>query len=272
MSKIVAPVVFSLIACGLVARPGMAQTEDAAARTVETAAGGGPATSGPTPAVAAPASTERGRASSFVHDVGGDYVHFFSKENAVWLGAGGLAALAVHPADDNLSEWAQEHDTSMPGGYTYGSQLLHIPVAIVVWAAGAASGSHRVADTGRDLLRAQIAVGSWTYAIKVASDRTRPNGGSYSFPSGHSSTSFATAMVLEEHFGWKLGVPAFAVAAYTAGSRVVANDHWASDVIFGAALGMASGRTVTIQLREARVSVAPLAAPGGGGALVTAVW
>ena len=161
--------------------------------------------------------------------------------------------------------------TSLPGGDTYGSQLLHIPVALGVWAVGAAAGSGRVADTGRDLLRAQIAVVSWTYAIKVATDRTRPNGDPQSFPSGHASTSFATAMVLQEHFGWKAGVPAFAAAAYTAVSRVAANQHWASDVVFGAAVGLASGRTVTIQLREARLRLAPLAVPGGGGVLVTAV-
>ena len=207
-----------------------------------------------------------------MRDVGGDYVHFFSKETAAWLGVGGLAALAVHPADDNLSEWAQESDRSLPVAETYGSQLLHVPVALVVWAVGSATGSDRVADTGRDLLRAQIAVFSWTYAIKVASNRTRPNGDPRSFPSGHASTSFATAMVLEEHFGWKAGVPAFAAAVYTAASRVAVNQHWASDVVFGAAVGMASGRTVTIQLREARLRLAPLPVPGGGGALVTAVW
>ena len=92
--------------------------------------------------------------------------------------------------------------------------------AAAAWSERAGGGSGRVADTGRDLLRAQISVVSWTYAIKLAANRTRPNGDPHSFPSGHASTSFASAMVLQEHFGWKLGVPAFAVAAYTAASRV----------------------------------------------------
>jgi membrane-associated phospholipid phosphatase len=78
-------------------------------------------------------------------------------------------------------------------------------------------------------------------------------------------------MVLQEHFGWKLGVPFFAVAAYTGASLVAANEHWVSDVVFGAFVGIASGRTVTIHLRDARVSLAPLAVPGGGGVLVTAL-
>lgn len=210
-------------------------------------------------------------AASFARDVGGDYVHFFSKGTAGWLGLGSAAALAIHPADDDLAEWAQSQNASLSGGSTYGSQLLHIPVAMGVWAVGAAAGSGRVADTGRDLLRAQISVVSWTYAIKVAAQRTRPNGDSMSFPSGHASTSFASAMVLQDHFGWKAGLPAFAVASYTAASRITDNWHWASDVVFGAFVGIASGRTVTLHFRETRVSLAPLAVSGGGGVLVTAL-
>jgi membrane-associated phospholipid phosphatase len=272
----VAPVVLALIAWAFTVRPGSAQTGDAAAAPGE--AGGGASVGSSeghgqeAAAAAGAASSEHGWAVQFVRDVGGDYVRFFSKETALWLGGGGLAALAVHPADDNLSQWAQDENPSMPGGDTYGSQFLHIPVALAVWGIGAAAGSGRVADTGRDLLRAQISVVSWTYAIKVATNRTRPNGDPRSFPSGHASTSFATAMVLQEHLGWKFGIPAFAMAAYTGFSRVAANQHWASDVVFGTAVGLASGRTVTIHLRDARVSLAPLAAPGGGGVLVTALW
>ena len=222
-------------------------------------------------AAAAAEAAEHGWAVQFALDAGGDYLHFVSKENALWLGIGGAAALAIHPADDNLSEWAQEEHATWTGGDTYGSQKVQLPLAIGVWAVGAAAGSGSVADTGRDLLRAQISVVSWTFAIKVAAQRTRPNGDPRSFPSGHASNSFATAMVLQEHFGWKAGVPAFAVAAYTAASRVVANQHWASDVVFGAFVGMASGRTVTIHLRDTRLSLAPLAVPGGGGVLMTAL-
>jgi hypothetical protein len=79
------------------------------------------------------------------------------------------------------------------------------------------------AAVGRDLLRAQLSVVSWTYAIKFATNRTRPNGDPRSFPSGHASTSFTVAMVLQEHFGWKVGIPAFAAAAYTGTSRVPAS-------------------------------------------------
>ena len=143
------------------------------------------------------------------------------------------------------------------GGDTYGSQKFQAPVAIGVWIVGHAAGSDHLAATGRDLLRAQIAVFSWTNAIKWAVQRTRPNGDPRSFPSGHSSASFATAAVLLEQYGWKAGVPALAAAAYTAASRVTANQHWLSDVAFGAALGMVCGRTVTVRLRNQRVAISP---------------
>jgi membrane-associated phospholipid phosphatase len=69
-----------------------------------------------------------------------------------------------------------------------------------------------------------------TYALKVSINETRPNGENYSFPSGHSSSSFASAEFMRRRYGWKWGAPAYAAAAFVAYSRVVA----------GAALGVAS--------------------------------
>jgi membrane-associated phospholipid phosphatase len=211
-------------------------------------------------------------AARFVKDIGSDYVHFLSVENAEWLALGGAAAGGAHAVDEPIATWVQTNQPSTwVGGNEYGSQYLHIPVAIAWWAIGHMVGSAADAEAGRDLLRAQLSVVSWTYAIKFTADRTRPNGDPHSFPSGHASTSFATAMVLQEHYGWKLGVPAFLLATYTGASRIVANQHWTSDTIFGAAVGMASGRTVTLHLRDTRVTLAPMPVPGGGGILITAL-
>ena len=224
----------------------------------------------PAPAVADVAAAalpvDEGGAKRFVKDVGSDYKHFVSVETAVWLGVGGAAALGMHAADDEIYEEASS--ASLTGGDQYGSLLVQFPLAAGWWIIGHAVGSGREAAAGRDLLRAQISAVSWTYVGKFAVNRDRPNGDPRSFPSGHSSATFATAMVLQEHYGWKFGVPAFAAAAYTAASRVAAEKHWASDVVFGAFVGMASARTVTIRFRGARASLAPLAAPGGGGVLV----
>jgi hypothetical protein len=224
-----------------------------------------PATAGAQPA------DEPNAASRFIRDVARDYKDFLSVENAEILAIGGAAAGGAHAADQPVAMWVQTNQPSTwVGGDTYGSQWTHIPVAIAWWAIGSLAGSDKNADAGRDLLRAQLSVVSWTYAIKLAADRTRPNGDPHGFPSGHASTSFASAMVLQEHYGWKLGLPAFLLAGYTSGSRLIANQHFTSDVIFGAAVGMASGRTVTLHLRDTRVSFAPLPVPGGGGVLIKA--
>jgi membrane-associated phospholipid phosphatase len=155
-------------------------------------------------------------------------------------------------------------------GATYGNMTIQVPLAIGWWAASNWANSARGAAAGRDLLRAQISAFSWTYAIKYAVDRERPNGDPRSFPSGHSSATFAAAMVFHEHYGWKIGVPLFAAATYTAASRITVNKHWASDVAFGAVVGMVSGRTVTLQLRRARFTVSPVRTRGGAAIVLSA--
>jgi hypothetical protein len=219
-----------------------------------------------------PATKEPRAATRFLRDVGGDYKHFFSKETAAWLALGGGSALAMHPADEALRDATQDPggpSTSLKGGREYGGAFVQVPLALGWWIIGSAAGSERGAAAGRDLLRAQISAVSWTSALKYPINRTRPDGDSWSFPSGHASATFATAMVLEEHYGWKIGMPAFAAATYTATSRVTDNKHWASDVVFGAFLGIASGRTVTVRLRGKHVALAPAVVPGGGMVLVS---
>ena len=126
-----------------------------------------PTASEPAPAAAA---GEPGWPKRFLRDVVGDYKHFVSVDSAVWLGVGGAGAVAVHAADSALSESAQEADSiTLPGGEFYGSQWLHIPIAMAWWAVATAAGERRHAATGRTFassFRRQL-----TYAVKLASDR-----------------------------------------------------------------------------------------------------
>jgi membrane-associated phospholipid phosphatase len=221
------------------------------------------------PAFAQDAPPSPGAGTRFVRDVLADYRHFVSADTLLWLRIGGGGALGIHAADEALRDESQALGT-LEGGQEFGGAIIQIPLAVGWWMVGhAAGGTH--GEAGRDLVRAQISATSWTYALKYAVRRTRPNGDPRSFPSGHASSSFATATVLQQHYGWKLGVPAFAAAGYTAASRIPANKHWASDVLFGAFMGIASARTVTVRLREARVSIGMLTTPGGAGVLVTAM-
>lgn len=64
-----------------------------------------------------------------------------------------------------------------------------------------------------------------------------PFPGGYSFPSGHSASSFAVATVYF-HFSKKWGVPALILAGLIAFSRVFLFVHWPTDVLAGAAFGV----------------------------------
>ncbi|MCF7832232.1 MAG: phosphatase PAP2 family protein [Candidatus Marinimicrobia bacterium] len=79
-----------------------------------------------------------------------------------------------------------------------------------------------------------------TYALKYGVGRMRPNEkNNHSFPSGHASVAFTTATMYQMWYGWTAGVPAYAIAVLTAFQRVDDNQHWFSDVIMGAAIGIA---------------------------------
>jgi hypothetical protein len=218
---------------------------------------------------AAPASQDSGAAGKLLSDVVSDYRNFFSVSNAEWLAVGGVAALGAHEADQSVHESVVEHGTSTyPGAYTYGSQIFQVPVAAGVWMLGHATDHPNAADTGRDLLRAQLSVFTWVNAIKWSVQRTRPNGDPRGFPSGHAAASFATAEVIRAHYGWKVGLPAYAIAAYTDASRVAADEHWLSDVVFGTAMGIVCGRTVTVHLRGHAVVVAPVGVRRGAAVML----
>jgi membrane-associated phospholipid phosphatase len=204
-------------------------------------------------------------AKAFFADVGRDYVAWFNFDTARTLGIGAAGAWAVSYADAPVKDGNPFEDLTpvSQSGQQYGNLSIQLPLAVGWWAVGSAMGSGRHAEAGRDLLRAQISAMSWTYAIKYTVGRTRPNGDPRSFPSGHASAAFATATVLQRHYGWKLGLPAYALGVFTAATRIADNKHWASDVIMGAAVGITAGRAVTMRMGGRNIRMSPAAAPGG---------
>jgi len=61
-----------------------------------------------------------------------------------------------------------------------------------------------------------------------------------SFPSGHTSIAFSGASFLQKRYGWKYGIPAYALATFTGYSRVYAKKHDIIDVLAGATIGIGS--------------------------------
>ncbi len=115
------------------------------------------------------------------------------------------------------------------------------PFALALWGLGKATHHKKLALTGETLFETLLFTDVMTGGLKLAFHRERPNGGTYSFPSGHAATSFAMATVLQNMYGWKAGVPAYAVASLVSYSRLDSNAHHFTDVLFGATLGIAIG-------------------------------
>ncbi len=119
-----------------------------------------------------------------------------------------------------------------------------------------------------DLLQAQILSEALVQPLKFATHRLRPDGSNHqSFPSGHSAITFATATVIERHLGWRKSVLGYAIASYVAASRLHDNQHYLSDVVFGAAVGSIAGRTVVHHAAD-YWAFTPVALPEGGVALM----
>lgn len=63
----------------------------------------------------------------------------------------------------------------------------------------------------------------------------------YSFPSGHTGSSFASAWVLYRRFPKRFGIPALILAALIGLSRLYLGVHFPTDVLFGVFSGIISG-------------------------------
>jgi membrane-associated phospholipid phosphatase len=191
-----------------------------------------------------------------------------SMQTVTWLGFGAIAAQASHYADRNVTNTLNASPamkTTFHAGETLGGAQAQLGGAFATYVVGRVIHNDKILQTGADLFRAQLITQGITAGIKLTVRRDRPDGTQYSFPSGHTSTSFASATVLQRQFGWKVGIPAYGLATYVGLSRVQAKRHFLSDVAFGAALGILVGRTVTVGHGDGRFAVAPLATPGGAG-------
>jgi membrane-associated phospholipid phosphatase len=162
---------------------------------------------------------------------------------------GGGLALAAHPADNTVNRHLVDRGAAdkffKPGKYIGQTPTL-IGVSLGVYAYGRIKDEPRVSHLGMDLVRAMVVNEALTQGLKYTVRRERPDlSDRHSFPSGHASTTFAIATALERHLGWKGAVPVYVFSSYVATSRLHDNRHYLSDVIFGATVGIISGRTVT---------------------------
>jgi membrane-associated phospholipid phosphatase len=194
-----------------------------------------------------------------------------STENLLWAGAGGGLALAAHPFDDDVNHALVGNSAAenffMPGA-VLGELYTLLPTAATVYAIGRIKDQPKVSHLGMDLIEALTMSEALTAALKYTTRRERPDGSAKtSFPSGHAADTFAFATALERHLNWRFSVPAYIFASYVAISRLPANRHWLSDVVFGSTVGIIAGRTVTSNESERPYPVAVTIVPAGAAVM-----
>ena len=174
----------------------------------------------------------------------------------------------------NVQEEVQEDDGGEPRAPASSISHWSTPVALGIGAGllGAGLGTHRpaLARTGRDAL---VAVGvasllATTANITVGRAHPEANRGTdyftpfqapsqnNSFPSGNTSRAFALAAVVAAHTRHPvLRVTAYGAAAAVGIAQVVADRHFASDVVGGAVLGTWVGQGVVRHFATASTSL-----------------
>lgn len=165
---------------------------------------------------------------------------------------------------------SQLADNFFEYGDAIGNGTFPFVLSISSWGVGKIINNESMKSFGSDLFRTQTVNGILTIAMKGAINRQRPNGAPYSYPSGHTSSSFATAGVVYKHYGKTWGISAFVLAGYVGLSRLQENKHYLSDVIAGGILGSYVGFKISRQEnKKSSLSIAPVKTGDGGGLLLT---
>jgi hypothetical protein len=213
--------------------------------------------------------------SALGHNLKDDVKHLPRKNSAYFLAGGGALALLVHPSDNKINrrlEGSGAAETFFRPGKFIGQTPVLLAASAATYVIGRTRKSSRLQHLGMDEIEAELLAGAIVIGLKETVRRERPirNDGTrasgFGFPSGHAAATFAAATVLQQHLGYRYGVPTYLVASYVAMSRLHDNVHRASDVVFGATVGIIVGRTVTWHGRNFYAS--PMLLPKGTGVMV----
>jgi membrane-associated phospholipid phosphatase len=185
-----------------------------------------------------------------------------------WFTAAAIVGVAagLYAYDSDIQVWSQKNrnDTTdrIAKIFTpFGNGLYTVPALGLFYAYGYAADDSKARKTALLGIESFIVSSAFTGVLKFATHRYRPSdGGRYdqwdgpsfsgsniSFPSEHTSSAFAIATILANEYNDNIfvGALSYSVATMVALSRINDNEHWASDVFIGAAIGYFTAKTIT---------------------------
>lgn len=162
-----------------------------------------------------------------------------------WVLPSVLVGTGLVVANPSIKDFQTEvHHRSFAGFHTRVDDLLQYTPTLINIGLSVAHPNpvNRNAKIGRFVI-GTVAYASITKVIKWTVNETRPNGGEYAFPSGHTATAFFGAHLLAKEIKKEKPVLAYAgygLATATGLLRLANHEHWVSDVLVGAGIGVAA--------------------------------
>ena len=219
-----------------------------------------------------------------------------------WTVFGGVAAVTTlaFVYDDEIYDFVdgtfgnEKWNTASKCTDVFGEEYFILPTVALTYAVGAIGNHCRLKNMSLAALQSFVYAEVASAGLKVLTCRLRPSEvnsqqstvnnqtwlgpfksfKSTSFPSGHAMRSFALATTIAGFYPDKkwVGIVSYSLATMTSLGRVVSKEHWASDVIVGAALGYFIGRGV-VKFNEkigniSSVEIQPIATNYGLGVVI----
>lgn len=198
------------------------------------------------------------------------------KENlAILLAAGGVSGYVRCAQDDGIANhFENQHTFSRDFTIAQGAiPLAELSLSGAGYLFGVLAEDDEIYQVARTMMEAQALNGLYTGTLKLIAQDYGPNGEKLAWPSGHTSVSVTFATVMNEYYGPWVGLPLYALSGFVMYERMETAEHWASDLIFGAAVGYTVGKTVAGKYKPEGfgMNVLPYVDPqtGGTGIMLT---
>ncbi|HEU4587745.1 MAG TPA: phosphatase PAP2 family protein [Gemmatimonadales bacterium] len=175
--------------------------------------------------------------------------------------AAGVISLSML-LDEPVQDFAQDHRSQTTDDVAsvvrhFGQPEVYATVSVGLVGVGLIAGDHELARVGGRAVASVGLAGASALVLKSVLGRARPFTGqgvlsfhpfntadsTTAMPSGHTSVAFALATSLSDdiHRPWAT-VGLYTLATATAWSRINDDQHWFSDVVFGAIVGVTSAK------------------------------